>query len=164
MAWATQHSCQSKSTSSCFVHFWPLPSTFCFFTLLIWWCTSNQSKPTKGILKPQSKSSRHLRTKNIKSTSSCSVHFFPVQFWPFPVGRGVHPWSIPLHWLKSAVLNQNWLTWWMNKQPIELKKGGQSCISKAFHAISVCAIFYVFFKLWNTSFIANPMATNTGDQ
>ena len=47
---------------------------FCF-------CVPTSTGIGGGVLKL-----RHLRTKNIKSTSSCFVHFCPVQFWPFPGG------------------------------------------------------------------------------
>ena len=65
--------------------------------------TSNQSEPIKGILRPQSRSSRHLRTKTSKARAHASCTFLSRAILTFPRGRGggYHlPYvSVPHKWL-----------------------------------------------------------------
>ena len=90
---AMEHELVLWSTSWCFVNFWAILNQVkkIFRTLSLIW----QLPQTQVRALPQSRSSRHLRTKNIKSTSSCSVHFCPVQFWPSPGqgGEGLWIWG-----------------------------------------------------------------------
>ena len=66
--------------------------------------TSNQSEPIKGILRPQSRSSRHLRTKTSKARAHASCTFLSRAILTFPRGRGGGPFALCISTSQMALV------------------------------------------------------------